>query len=59
VCLKFTATANNGRALQVDPMKPKLKSPELSAETKHLKLKCDILLSTSALNSNLRHYTMR
>ena len=39
--------------MQVDPMKPKLKPPG----TKHLKLKFDILLSTSAFKFNLRRYT--
>ena len=34
-------------------MKPMLKPPG----TKHLKLKCDILLSTFAFKFNLRHYT--
>jgi len=34
-------------------MKPMLKPPG----TKHLKLKCDILLSTFAFKSNLRRYT--
>jgi hypothetical protein len=34
-------------------MKLKVKSPG----TKRLKLKCDILLSTSALKANLRRYT--
>jgi len=34
-------------------MKPKLKPPG----TKRLKLKCDILLSTSAFKFNLRRYT--
>jgi len=41
-----------GRAVQVDPMKPKLKPPG----TKRLKLKCDILLSTLAFKFNLRRY---
>ena len=40
----------HGRAVQVDPMKPKLKP----SGTKRLKLKCDILPSTSAFNFNLR-----
>jgi hypothetical protein len=39
--------------VQVDPMKPKLKPPG----TKRLKLRCDILLLTSAFNFNLRRYT--
>ena len=34
-------------------MKPKLKPPG----TRRLKLKCDILLSTSGFNFNLRRYT--
>jgi hypothetical protein len=42
-----------GRAVQVDPMKPKLKSPG----TMRLKLTCEILLSTSAFKFNLRRYT--
>ena len=41
-----------GRPVQVDPMKPKLKPPG----TKRLKPKCDILLSTSAFNLNSRRY---
>ena len=40
--------------MQVDPIKPKLKPPG----TKRLKLKCDILLSTSAVKFNLRRYTL-
>jgi serine/threonine protein kinase len=42
-----------GRAVQVDPMKPKLKPPG----TKGLKLKCDILPSHYAFKFNLRRYT--
>jgi glycogen synthase len=38
--------------LQLDPIKPKLKSPG----TKRLNPKIDILLSTSAFKSNLRRY---
>ena len=38
--------------MQVDPMKPKLKAPR----TKHLKLKCDMLLSTFAFKFNLCRY---
>jgi hypothetical protein len=38
--------------VQVDPIKPKLRPPG----TKLLKLKCDILLSTSAFRFNLRRY---
>ena len=44
----------HGRAVQVGPIKPKLKPPG----TKHLKLKCDILVSTSAVKFNLRRYNM-
>jgi len=42
-----------GRAVQVHPMKSKLKPPG----TKRLKLKCDIMLSTSAFKFNLRRYS--
>ena len=42
-----------GRAVQVDPMKPKLKP----TGTKRLKLNCDKLLSTSAFKINLRRYS--
>ena len=42
-----------GGAVQVDPIKPKLKPPG----TKLLKLKIDLLLSTSASKFNLRRYT--
>jgi hypothetical protein len=38
--------------VQFDPIKPKLKPPG----TKRLKLKCDVLLSTSAFKFNLRRY---
>ena len=38
---------------QVDPIKPNLKPPG----TKRLKLKCDILPSTSAFKFNLRRYS--
>ena len=38
----------HGRAVQVDPIKPNLKPPG----TKLLKLKCDVLLSTSAFKFN-------
>ena len=40
--------------MQVDPIKPKLKAPG----TKHLKLKCDELLSIFALKFDLRRYSM-
>jgi len=38
--------------VQADPIKPTLKP----TGTKRLKLKCDILLSTSAFKYNLRRY---
>jgi len=44
----------HGRAVQVFPIKPKLKPPG----TKRLKLKCDVLLSNYAFKFNLRCYTM-
>ena len=44
----------HGRAMQVDPIKPKLKPPG----TKRLKLKYDIMHSSFALGFNLRRYTM-
>jgi len=44
--------AARGRAVQVDPMKPKFKPPG----TRRLKLKFDTLLSTSGLKFNLRRY---
>jgi hypothetical protein len=43
----------NGRAVQVNPMQPKLKPPG----TERLKLKCDILPPTFAFKFNLRRYT--
>ena len=46
--------AAHGKAVQVDPMKLMLKPPG----TRHLKLKCDILLSTFAFTFNWRRYTM-
>jgi hypothetical protein len=42
-----------GKAVQVEPMKSKLKPPG----TKRLKLKCDTLLSSFAFKFNLRRYT--
>ena len=42
-----------GRAMQVDPMKPTLKAPG----PKHLKLNCDILLSSFAFKFYLRRYS--
>jgi len=42
-----------GRAVQVDPIKPKLQPPV----AKRLKLNCDILPSASAFIHNLRGYT--
>jgi hypothetical protein len=41
-----------GRAVQVHPIKPTLKP----TGTKRLKLKCDVLLSTSAFNLNVCRY---
>jgi len=41
-----------GRAVKVDPMKPKLKPPG----TSRLKLKCDILLSNSTFEFNMRRW---
>jgi hypothetical protein len=43
----------NGRAVQVDPMKPTLKPPG----TNRLKLKCDEPLSNFAFKFNWRRYT--
>jgi hypothetical protein len=43
---------HEGRAMPIDPNKLKLKPPG----TKRLKLNCDVLLSTSAFNFNLRRY---
>ena len=42
-----------GRAVQVEPMKPKLKAPG----TNRLKLNSDTLLSSFAFNFNLRRYS--
>jgi len=44
----------HGRAVQVDPVEPRLKAPV----TKRLKLNGDILLSISAFKFNLRRYSM-
>jgi hypothetical protein len=41
-----------GRAVQVDPMKPKLKPPG----TRRLKVKCQIMISTFAFKFKLRRY---
>ena len=41
-----------GEAVQLDPIKPKLKPPG----TKHSKLKCDDLVSNFAFNFGLRRY---
>ena len=43
-----------GEAVQVDPIKPKLKAPG----TKRLKLEYDTLLLSFAFNFNLRRYTL-
>ena len=40
--------------MQVDPIKPKLKPPG----TQRLKLNCDLLLSFSVFNFNLRRYNV-
>jgi hypothetical protein len=45
---------HHGRAVQVDPIKPKLKPPG----TKRLKLQYDEPLSKYAFKFNLRRYTM-
>ena len=42
----------SGEAVRVDPMAPEL----IPSGSKLLKLKCDILLSTSAFKFNLRRY---
>ena len=47
------AAVSRGRAVQVDPMKPKLKPPG----TERLKLKCDTVLSSFAFKFDLRRYT--
>jgi hypothetical protein len=52
-CGATMCAVSRGRAVQVDPMKPKFKPPG----TKRLKLECDILLSASAFKFNLRRYT--
>ena len=44
--------AESGRTVQVDPMETKLKPPG----TKRLKLKCVVLLSTSAFKFHSRRY---
>jgi hypothetical protein len=49
----FFELDRNGRAVQLEPMKPKLKPPG----TKRLKPNFDVLLSTSAFKFNLRRYT--
>ena len=46
-------TDHLGRAVQVDPIKPKLKP----SGTKRLKLNCDVLLPISAFKFKLRRYT--
>jgi hypothetical protein len=44
-----------GKAVQVDPIKPTLKAPG----AKRLKLNCDEPLSNFAFNFNLRRYSKR
>jgi len=48
------AVGGLGMAVQVDPIKHKLKAPG----TKRSKLKCDKLLLPSAFNFYLRRYTL-
>ena len=43
----------HGGAVQVDPIKPILRPPG----SKHLKLNCDVLLSTFAFKFNLRRFS--
>jgi len=43
-----------GRAVPVDPLKPKLKAPG----SKRWKLQCDQLLSSFAFNCNMRRYSV-
>jgi len=47
-----------GRAVQVDPLKPKLKPSGTNRLKLKCGLKCDTLLSTSAFNFNLRRYSV-
>ena len=49
----YLKRGTNGRAVQVDPMKPTLKAPG----TKPLKLEHDEPLSSFAFKINLCHYT--
>jgi hypothetical protein len=51
--LRVRQKATQGEAVQVDPIRSTLKAPG----PKHLKLKCDILLSNFAFKFNLRRYT--
>ena len=53
-CKPLAGGVNHGKAVQVDPIKPRLKPPG----SKRLKLNCDALLSTSAFKFTLRRYTM-
>ena len=46
--------AHHGRAVQVDPIKPKLNAPE----TKRLQLICNDLVADFAFKFKLRRYTM-
>jgi hypothetical protein len=46
----ISSLIGHGRAVLLDPAKPKLKPPG----TKRLKLNFDMLLSTSAFKSNMR-----
>jgi hypothetical protein len=49
---QFSQSQAKGRAVQVDPVKPKLKPPG----TKRLKPKCHVLLLSYAFKFNLRRY---
>jgi len=52
VGLAHEGAAGEGRAVQVDPIKPTLKAPGYA----RLKLKCDDMLSNFAFKLNLRRY---
>jgi hypothetical protein len=69
-CLRLISSADNdpplraagaralrGRAVQVDPIKPKLKAPGCPG-TNRLKVYCDELLSSFGFNFNLRRYSV-
>jgi len=52
-CARAGARVEQGRAVQVDPIKPTLKAPG----SERLKLKCDEVLSSVAFNFSLRRYS--